>query len=151
MSRRTALMAFAAATPAKRRLALEAAAELLRARALTLLPARIYTAGLGALGQGAAPASLAEAEGASRVGAMVAAVAGRLPLRLRCLEQAIALRRMLDRRRVPASVCLGVSLARADRQAPALGRAAHAWVEVGGRVVAGDGELDRYAEVARFR
>ena len=25
------------------------------------------------------------------------------------------------------------------------------YVEVGGRVVAGDGELDRYAEVARFR
>lgn len=139
------------APTARRRLALEALAELLRARLLTLAPARVYTREFGALGAIAAlPASDQDAAEAERVGRMVEAVAGHLPLRLLCLQQAIACRRMLARRGVPSSVCLGVSRDGADRARPREGRAAHAWVEVGSRVISGAGELERYVLVARF-
>lgn len=141
----------ARATPVRRGLAAEAAAELVRARLLTLLPASVYTRGLGALGAVVVPAATPmQTEEAERIGRMVEAVARDLPFRLLCLQQAIAVRRMLARRGVPAAVCLGVSRDRADRERPADGRAAHAWVEVGSRVVSGAGELERYALVARF-
>lgn len=157
MNRRSTLSAFLAAAPVTRRLALEAAVGLLRARVLTTLPARVYTSRMGRLVPGGAADNRAalgtepvEADTAKRIGRMVAAVGRRLPFRVRCLEEAIAVRQMLDRRRVPAAVCLGVALDPADRSRPALGRAAHAWVEVGGQVVSGDGGLERYAEIARF-
>ena len=136
----------------RRKLAAEAAAELVRARVMTLLPARIYTRDLGRMDQKAEARMVDQtaAETADRVGRMVEAVARYMPFRALCLQQAIAVRRMLDRRHVPAAVFLGVARDRADRQAAELGRAAHAWVEVGNRVVSGGGELSRYAVIARF-
>lgn len=146
-----AVRGFVRAPMRRRLLALESLAELVRARIVTLLPARIYTRDLGAVAHAAAlPATPEQNDEAVRIGRIVDKVARYLPFRALCLQQAIAVRRMLRRRGVPVSVCLGISRNREDRAAPALGRAAHAWVEVGDRVVSGAGELERYAVVARF-
>lgn len=155
MSRRAALAAFLRAPMRRRLLALEAVAELSRARLVTLLPSRIYTGDLGPL----SPASGAEAaasvtpeqeEAAAAIGGVVAGVAAQVPFRALCLQQAIAVRRMLARRGVPARVFLGVSRDPANPLAAANGLAAHAWVEVGGRAVSGGGALEQYAVLARF-
>jgi hypothetical protein len=132
-------------------LAFEALAELARARLLTLLPARRYLQEFGVMNEGPADAGdEAEVARATEIGDVVSAVGRVAPFRALCLQQAIAVRRMLRRRGVPAAVFLGVSRDRADRAAPDLGRAAHAWVKVGTQVVNGVGDLDRYVVVARF-
>lgn len=149
------LGAFLRAPAGRRALALEAAAELVRARLVTLLPARVYTSEFGEMAPpdatpaGSDPAP-AEAERAAVIGRMVEQVAPAMPFRALCLQQAIAVRRMLRRRGVPATVMLGVSRNAADRAEPRKGTAAHAWVAVGGRVVNGNADLERYAVVARF-
>lgn len=162
MNPHRAARAFLRAPAGKRRLALEALAELARARLVTLMPARVYTADLGVLAAVPAAAPLEEAEAedagdraadcerAAEIGRVVAGVAGAVPFRALCLQQAIAVRRMLRRRGMPATVHLGFS--RGLRQAVE-GRAdlaAHAWVTVGRRVVNGDANLDDYTVVARF-
>lgn len=136
----------------RRRLAAEAAAELLRARVRTLLPARHYTRDFGTITRTGTAGEVGPEQRleAARIGRMVAAVARYMPFRALCLQQAIAVRRMLARRGVPAAVLLGVARDQRDRAQPGAGRAAHAWVEVGGMVVSGAGELSRYAVVARF-
>jgi hypothetical protein len=79
---------------------------------------------------------------ALEVGHVTAAVAARLPWHPTCLRQAIAVQRMLTRRHVPAAVHLGVRDAR-------LG-GAHAWVEVGGRVVVGGRRGEAFTTVGVF-
>lgn len=149
------LGAFLRAPAGHRALALEAAGELARARLMTLLPARVYTSEFGVIAQpGAAPPcgdpAPGEPECATEIGRMVEKVARAMPFRALCLQQAIAVRRMLRRRGVRAMVMLGVSRNAADRAEPRKGAAAHAWVTVGGRVVNGDADLERYTVVARF-
>ncbi len=147
--------AFVHAPATRKGLALEAAWELLRARILTLRPATVYSPALGTLieteppvGPGTDPVTgRAEAE---EIGHVVEVVARCLPFRALCLQQAIAVRRMLTRRGIPAVVYLGVARDRADRAKADLGQAAHAWVAVGSRVISGDGVLEKYAIVARF-
>jgi hypothetical protein len=149
------ISAFVRAPAVRKVLALEAAWELLRARILTLRPATAYSPALGTLveteppaGPPAGPVSgRAEAE---EIGHVVEVVGRCLPFRALCLQQAIAVRRMLNRRGIPAVVYLGIARDRVDRAQADLGQAAHAWVVVGSRVVSGDGVLDRYAIVARF-
>ncbi len=145
--------AFVRAPAARKGLALEAAWELLRARILTLRPATVYSPALGTLVETEPPAGpvtgRAEAE-AEEIGHVVEVVGRCLPFRALCLQQAIAVRRMLTRRGIPAMVYLGVARDRADRAQADLGRAAHAWVTVGSRVVSGEGVLEKYAIVARF-
>ncbi len=170
MSPVRALRAFLRAPGARRRLALEALAELARARVVTWMPARVYTADLGVLaaangaGAGGDEAAASEAgtqageddhaERAAEIGRVVAGVARAMPFRALCLQQAIAVRRMLRRRGMTATVLLGISHNR--RQADKgndRGRvetAAHAWVTVGARVINGDGDLGDYTVVARF-
>ena len=139
-------------------MALEALAELGRARVLTALPMRVLTRDLGRLNAapGGAPADPAgpgqdqQDEAARRIGDTVAAVAGHVPFRALCLQQAIAVNRMLARRGVRAAVYIGVNRDRAERHRAASDRVAHAWVEVGGRVVSGAGDLERYFVIARF-
>lgn len=136
-------------------LALEAAWELLRARLLTLLPATAYTPELGRLvetspPQVSAPVNLAGRSEAAAIGHVVGVVGRCMPFRALCLQQAIAVRRMLNRRGIPAMVYLGISRDQSDRIRADLGRAAHAWVTVGSRVVSGEGVLEKYAVVARF-
>jgi hypothetical protein len=147
--------AFVRAPATRKGLALEAAWELLRARILTLRPATVYSPALGTLVETDPPADpggdpvtgRAEAE---EIGHVVEVVGRCLPFRTLCLQQAIAVRRMLTRRGIPAVVYLGVARDQADRARSDLGQAAHAWVAVGSRVVSGDGVLEKYAIVARF-
>jgi hypothetical protein len=138
------------ASGSRRWLALEAAWYLVGARFLTIAPPRLYTRALGRLDGPDEAAEQPVAALAEEVGAIVARVADCLPFRARCLHQSIAVRRMLLKRGVKVSVYLGVSRHREDRNAPERGRAAHAWVEAGGRIISGAGELDRYVVVARF-
>lgn len=131
------------------RLTAEAAAELVFAKLLTQLPARAY---LRRRNQHRLSYAIAEdsLERARAVGKVVEAVARHLPFQTRCLQQALAVQRMLRRRRLPGTLCLGVSTRREDRVAPKRGLAAHAWVCVGERIVCGGVQVDRYAVVARF-
>lgn len=149
----------ALALPAATKLrAAEAALALALARIATCLPARVYAP---ALGRGPEAPGTAEAAPtppetlarARAIGGVTEAVARRLP-GVHCLETAIACRLMLRLRRIPARVVLGVSrepLAAPERGPErGEGRAAHAWVLVGGSVVAGGTALDHYAPVAEF-
>lgn len=134
-----------------RRLVAEAVFELARARLRTLGPARAFTDDFGALiriDRPAHPVAAADRLEAARLGRLVEAAGRSLPFRARCLQQSIALRRMLARRGIPAIVHLGVARDHADRVRP--DEAAHAWVAVGPQIVSGGGALDRYATVARF-
>ena len=152
MTRRSAIAAFLAAPSARRRLALEAGWELLRARVLTLCPAPVYSTSLGRLVEAdepeTAPLSNIWRDQASEIGRVVASVAARLPFRAACLQQAIAVRRMLRRRDISAMVYLGIARDRGERAQAS--QAAHAWVTVGTRVVSGDGVIEKFAIVARF-
>lgn len=143
--------AFRGAPAAQKRLALEAAWELLLARILTLRPATVYSPAFGSLVE-AEPAAypVTGVTEASEIGHVVEVVGRCLPFRALCLQQVIAVRRMLTRRGIPAVVYLGVARDQADRARADLGHAAHAWVSVGSKVISGDGVLDKYAIVARF-
>jgi hypothetical protein len=145
--------AFVRAPASRKGLALEAAWNLLRARILTLRPATTYSPALGRLVETDPPAAAVPGPmvgGAEEIGHVVEVVARCLPFRTLCLQQAIAMRRMLARRGIPAMVYLGVARDRADRAEADMGRAAHAWVSVGSRVVSGDGVIEKFAIVARF-
>ncbi|SRR5258706_9764451 len=74
------------------------------------------------------------------VGRAVASAARRLP-GTRCLAAALAAEALLRRHGLPSSLRLGVAAA------GAAGIEAHAWVVSGREVVAGDGDLSRYAVV----
>jgi hypothetical protein len=127
----------------------EATLELVRARVMTMLPARIYLRGANAMSNQFESCEV-PAHDAARIGRLVEAVARRAPFRAACLQRAIAVQRMLRRRNLPARLVLGVSVERHDRADPRRGRAAHAWVSLGGEIVCGNVELDRFAIVARF-
>ena len=143
------IRAFLNAPPARKRLALEAVAELLRARLVTLGPAASYAEQLGDVSvQDASEVSAVQVLTASEIGHMVRRVAVGLPIRAMCLQQAIAVRRMLSRRGIPAQVFLGIARNRAARATK--GSAAHAWVTVGSEVVSGREGLEDFAVVARF-
>lgn len=155
MSLPGAIAAFLRAPARRKGLALEAFAELARARVLTFLPAHIYTAQLGIMSDATSVDRTEDAEfpnavRAAEVGRMVESVARSAPFRALCLQQAIAVRRMLARRGMRATVLLGVSRMAVDRAEPRKGTAAHAWVKVGAKVINGDGNLAKYTVVARF-
>jgi hypothetical protein len=73
----------------------------------------------------------------------VGRAARRLPLRLVCLQQGLAVQWMLRRRGHPALLHYGV---RSDDQ----GISAHAWVSLSGRILIGEAEAGTYACVATF-
>ena len=134
----------------RKRIAVEAVCELIRARILTLRRAAVYTNALGNLAEAGLPETSPQQreDQAAEIGALIASAANVLPFRAKCLQQAIAVRRMLDRRQIPATVHLGVARSHVDRADA--DRAAHAWVLVGSRVVSGEDQLERFAVVARF-
>ena len=155
MSAARAAVAFVRAPARRKLMALEAVAELARARVMTLMPARVYTADFGRLVAGEADAAPRAPDGAAtaraaEIGRMVASVARAMPFRAVCLQQAIAVKRMLARRDLEATVFLGVSRNADERAVPAPGTAAHAWVTVGHTVINGDQDLGRFTVVARF-
>ena len=147
------IVAFVRTPAARKGLAFEAAWNLLRARFLTLRPAKVYSLALGRLVEADPPARLVPPVGgaeAEEIGHVVEVVARCLPFRTLCLQQSIAVRQMLMRRDIPAMVYLGVARVCKYRAQADLGRAAHAWVAVGSRVISGGGVLEKYAIVARF-
>lgn len=67
-----------------------------------------------------------------------------LPFECKCLVQAIAAKKMLDRRHVKCTFYLGVKKGDGDLFA------AHAWVRVGEKIVTGDTQVDEYTVVSMF-
>jgi len=167
MTLRAALRGFMAAPWRRKSLAVEAFADLVFAALVTRLPARRYASQLGDLQREVAdsapgapdPAHLRDA---AEIGRTVSSVARHLPFRALCLQQAIAVRRMLRRRGITAEVRLGVDPVRVAAMARSPGTAAaacktgdgaaHAWVLLGDEVICGAlSGLSRYAVVGRFR
>ena len=140
---RSGLAAFLRAPGSRRMLALEAARELARARGDTRRPGAPYARGLSRLDGPAVPVHARDEALAAEIGAVVAAVAAAAPFRALCLEQALAVRRMLARRGVPAVLHIGMAR-------DSGGRDAHAWVTAGDRVVSGHAELGRFTVIARY-
>lgn len=130
-------------------LVVESALELIRARLLTLLPAPWYFSELGT--PVAAPLSRgsSDAAAANSVGRAIGIMTRRLPIGAKCLQQAMAARRMLRRRQIPATVSIGVSRTVSASTAGS-NRSAHAWVTVGDQVICGGGGLDSYAVIAEL-
>lgn len=146
MSRCAAPVPAAAPVFRRRALAAEAAAALLTARLMRLLPARLYLPAPAAPEPGSAafPAPGAEIRRA------VETAAARLPVGTACLERALAARWMLARRGWRAVLHLGLAREVGARAAPYAGRAAHAWLTLGDEVVIGGAGIERYVPVARF-
>jgi hypothetical protein len=74
----------------------------------------------------------------------IEAAASRLPFRTMCIEQGIAMQRLLRQRGIDARLHYG---ARSDGSA---GLAAHVWVTVGDHIVIGAAEVGNHAELAVF-
>jgi len=74
----------------------------------------------------------------------IEAAASRLPFRTMCIEQGIAMQRLLRQRGIDARLHYG---ARSDGS---VGLAAHVWVTVADHIVIGAAEARNYAEVAVF-
>ena len=126
-------------TPAKRGLLLEALVWLALARvALVLFPFRVVAAHLGEV---CTPAEAAgrisqsinepeEIDAARSVGWAVRLMAGKVPFRAVCLQQGVAAKMMLRRRRIRSALHFGV--------APKVGGLeAHAWLDTAGAKVTG--------------
>ena len=135
---------------ADRRLMLEAATALIAARRTSARPFRDLATRLGGLAApGTAPANIAalsraERDVVHRVRWAVAAVASWLPLRTRCLQQAIAARAMLERRGIGSVLHLGVG----DPTGVKL--EAHAWLDTDGIEVTGYPVDPALHEAGRF-
>jgi transglutaminase superfamily protein len=128
---------------ADRGLLVEATLRLAAARiALLVLPFRFVSPRLGApmqeTGQDDADRLLLH-----RVAWAIGAVSRRAPWRCKCLEQGIAAKMMLRRRRLPNTLYLGV--ARGAQQLEA-----HAWLRSGTVYVTGGAERERFAVVSTF-
>lgn len=83
---------------------------------------------------------------AAAIGWAVRGMAARTPWESSCLTQALAGMVMLQRRRVPALLFLGVA-----KDVTASGNlAAHAWLKCGDAVVTGEGGHDRFAVISSF-
>ena len=125
---------FARLPPAERRLVVAAVLVLASVRlGLTLLPFTALDRLLRWLGR-PRPGRAVTSE---RIAWAVGVTAAHVP-RATCLSRALAARVLLGRRGIPAIVRIGVA-----REGHA-GLASHAWVEHEGRVLLGDGHLDRY-------
>jgi hypothetical protein len=79
---------------------------------------------------------------AIQVGHMVDRVADRLPWHPSCLRRSLAAWRMLNRRRIPSELHLGVT--------DPVTLTAHSWLTVGEETVVGGGGVDRYVKIASF-
>jgi hypothetical protein len=127
----------------RRRLLVEAAVELCRAsaRLATMPPERVVDL-LGPVGSAThTPSEPVERVG-GEIGRAVTGAAAVLPWHPTCLRQAVAARRMLDRRRIPSVLLLGLLDSRS--------LAAHAWVQVGERIVVGGQRSSAFTTVGTF-
>ncbi len=108
--------------------------------AVIALPFRVLAPRLG-VRQAETPAIAAPHPAPRRVAWAIAAASRRTPWRSECLEQAIAAKAMLRRRRIASTLYLGMA------RDPV---AAHAWLRVGDLNVTGGRDVARYAVVASF-
>lgn len=107
------------------------------------IPLRFWSGRLGDPGGGVAEGGdqrLAEA-----VGRAVNGVAARVPWRANCLNRALAAASMLRAREVPHTLSLGVRRTNLN-----MGLEAHAWLQVGGRFVTGEGEQHTFHLLSRY-
>lgn len=103
----------------------------------------------GRLGKHMAETAFAPLDAAARgetkiVSRAVQTLGRRLPWKCTCLVQAAAGKRMLDRRRIPATLYLGAAQ-EGDR-----GLIAHAWLRSGDMIVTGGAGKDRFTVVSTF-
>jgi len=148
------LKLFAAMDGGKRALMIEAGVCLLLARLwLMIVPFRkvarhlgTLTGATGQLAPAARPDRSADALRAHAIGQAVGRVARNVPFRAVCLQQAVAGKMMLRRRRIDAALHFGVALA----QAPGETMEAHAWLDAGSTRVTGYPVEPRFVEVACF-
>ena len=80
---------------------------------------------------------------ALRIAEAIAIASRNLPWSPKCLPQAIAAKRLLDRRGVGSALYFGVRPALSEFEA-------HAWVGVGGRIIVGDEASGDYQVLAVF-
>ena len=123
--------------PAARRLLFEAAVELARANVRTR-----WLPFAEAIAQSNRRAGVAGLQTPEACAWGVRAVASRVPFRARCLQQALALQRMLHRRGQPARLHYGLAM-EAELEA-------HAWVSLHGTILIGAEEAGRFQEVASW-
>lgn len=142
--------------PTDRKLmAAEAVYALVIARLDTLRPATHYTAKLGAPAKDPSDASnvsdpppeMKQIRLAAEIGQTVARVASWMPFRALCLQQVLAVRRMMRRRGLTGTIFLGLERERDETTGQ---REAHAWMRIGDRVVSGDRDLDRYVILGAY-
>lgn len=120
-------------------LALEAAGDLLALKAILVFIPFKHWRGLLRAPKGSPPGDSTDAQVAEIVWA-VDRVSSRFPKQLLCLPRALAVRAMLERRRIPCQLRIGVSRDNDGRFA------AHAWLEYQGQIVIGDlPDLARFA------
>ncbi len=159
MRQKPSILRFFAAPLNDKFAALEAIFELAFARLNTLASAKHFTSLMGELEGRPVAANRDQQIRAARIGYIVEQMSRRLPFRCVCLQQALASRRMLKRRHLPATVYLGVlpeempgPSQQPDRRDDMLpGSAAHAWVKSGDRVINGDSpDLGRYVVLGIF-
>ncbi|MEQ1717678.1 MAG: lasso peptide biosynthesis B2 protein [Hyphomicrobium sp.] len=121
------------------------------ARGMTLLALRHYSRVFGAPGA----VALTEVDASSvcdaaAIGHAIERLADVVPFRAVCLQQALAARLMLARRRIPSTLYLGLQRDREKRLATGTGDAAHAWVRVGPLYVVGGREVENFVVVSSF-
>lgn len=130
----------------RRHLLAEAVLRLITARIQTsALPFRRLSPSLGSIAKDSADTLSATQEAtASDIGWAIDCAARHLPVTLLCLQQAIAAKRMLAHRKIPATLYLGT------RRSEENSLTAHAWLRSGSvRVAGGDGETN-HAIISRF-
>ena len=141
-------------------LAAEAFAELTLARINTLFPAKHFTRLMGALEGTPIQANPEQQAQAQRIGHIVTLTAGAMPFRVVCLQQVLAVRRMLHRRHIPSTIYLGVLKndplwdrqgSRSTMSIDGSESGAHAWVKSGELVVNGKTvNIDEYVILGIF-
>ena len=139
---------WAALSRQRRRLLVEAAAELLRARLQLLpLPGLDWQRALGArsVGTAAVVADRPPDGSAGDVGWAVSVAARVVPWRSVCLPQAIAAQRMLRRRGIPGRAVVGARRSASEKPIDL-----HVWVLVDGRPIVGGSGHGSYEPVVAY-
>ena len=141
--------AFARLSWADRRLLVEAVLCLAVARLWVLLiPLRLLSRRLGRRGgeSSIAAHSDATARMLAHITWSLQAISHRLPWRCACIEQGIAAKRMLRRRRIASTLYLGVARSPEPDSQPT----AHAWLRSGPLFITGAPSHEQYTVVSSF-
>lgn len=114
---------------------------------ILLLPLRKVAPFIGRLEDKARESLTAqEQESAKRIRDSIARGGKAVPWKSVCLDQALAGQVMLNRRKIPSSLCLG-AIRDPEENSKMKG---HAWILCGGNILIGGSRSKRFIEVARF-